>query len=355
MGGKALKLIGVEARRIPSEEYHRLLGAIESAAGGLFDKLQGVPFYRTKESHGDIDVAGVVSDQEWVKKFALSLGSQGIVRRDDDYSFEFKGAQVDVAAFDNQVDLSNYLNFCSWSPVGSVVKRLVSAQGAVWGMSGMKYSVWDEAGGGNIIGSVHLTDDMSTVLGVAGLDSEQWKVGFERMEDVFEWGVKSPSFNKGLYALENLSSPARRANQKRPDYMAFIDYMADKPDNCDVFDTRAATGEKLEELDSLFPHVKLIEQVAGIRDRAATRKLVAQKLNGAVIMEMTDLRGAALGKAIDGFRTSMGGEDKYYEWLAEVSNEEARKAFLGFTRVEGELPGRGVAVSRVPAAREQSI
>lgn len=57
MGGKALKILGIETERKPTQEHLRIEQEVSSIISDMFNtEVRTVKFYRTKKDHGDCDL-----------------------------------------------------------------------------------------------------------------------------------------------------------------------------------------------------------------------------------------------------------------------------------------------------------
>jgi hypothetical protein len=124
MGGKAMKLVGVETERKSTSEHLRIESEITPIIAEMFNtEVKGVKFYRTKESHGDCDLlilntGNLGNVGEKLKAKFGPVHCNGNV-----FSFEYQNYQVDVIP----QPLRNW-NSCSdffdWDPTGNLCGKV---------------------------------------------------------------------------------------------------------------------------------------------------------------------------------------------------------------------------------------
>jgi hypothetical protein len=77
-------------------------------------------------------------------------------------------------------------------------------------------------------------------------------------------------------------------------------------------------------IDDFFPEANLLEEIARINYEVSRKKYAATIFNGKVVMDVFDLKGAELGRAMKGWReylenNGMEPEDIYLDWGREVA------------------------------------
>lgn len=336
MGGNALNLVGLQARRLSASEFDSLVSGVRNASQDVLHWIEPVKFYHTKPDMGDIDfVAHPKSDVrgkeivEWGEKIMQRLGSKGYYYNKPVLSFEYQGVQIDIAAKYSDEAAKAYLEFCHYSPIGNVVGRMIKQTGAKWGIDGLVYPVRD----GNdetshMLGYIPLSTNIEAPMKLAGLDPEIWKAGFENEDDIYAFCVESRLFNKEIFAFENLNHINRKRDRLRKDYHAWLDYIKDKPDKYkryeNIEEKLQRKAEWFEVLREMFPESKLKEERAKLLEAADEKRMLNQKFNGNVVKELTGLEGKELGQFLTSFKKSFGEGKGYDAWIKRSSLDDIK-------------------------------
>lgn len=357
MGGNALKSIGIESRRVNSGEFYDLVRTAQGELADSFHWLEPVKFWHQKPDHGDIDFVGFVKSMApgksgrplWVEEIAD--GSEGIHWNKPVLSFEFQGVQVDIAARSTDVAAKNYLQFCHYSPIGNTVGRMIKQTGAKWGVDGLCFPVRESlAGDGDLLGEIHLSDNIADVMQLAGLDPDAWEKGFEKQEDIFRFASGSALFNKAIFQFENLDSVSRKRDRLRQDYHQWLAFVEGVPDKYRRPESDEERGEMkaawFKSLCELFPDADLEKGRNALLDAKQQRKEAGKNFNGKLVAEWTGLSGKQLGGKLTEFRNSLGGDGEYEKWLLAATADGAKKTFMDFMAQTATLPaGSGGKVS----------
>jgi hypothetical protein len=137
----------------------------------------------------------------------------------------------------------------------------------------------------HIYEKVVLTNVMSHICDVGGFDFERWYKGFDTEKDAFDFVVESKYFDPELFQLESLNHTNRTRNRKRGMYMRFIEYV-----NTNNFPKGKPFKSKYEY--SLMMQCKfsqLQNAISNYRLVYEIDKIVADKVNGKLVMEWLDL------------------------------------------------------------------
>lgn len=356
MGGNALKLIGLDSRRIETQELYDLTKEIQALTTELFIKIDPVKFYHTKPDHGDIDLVGVLrpglnirpkpTPEEksrgyapppiWTKKLPEICGSKGFHWNYPVTSFEFKGVQIDISGHEDPQIAQTHLEFINYSPTGNVLNRMLKQTGVKWGVDGLTFPIRKNiSGDGDLLGSVRLSYQIQEALEIADLPLKTWEDGFETQEDIFAWTCQSKLFNKQIYDFENLDHTNRKRDFIRPDYHAWRTYIEDKPDHYKRYETveerTIAKTKWLEVLCKKFPNLGPAREEI-FQSRKDT-KINRAKLEGNWISKKTGLKGKELGDHIKDFKKTIGPTNKDWDnWLAKVSEAQAKAVYMAFLK-----------------------
>ena len=98
MGGRAFyETLGVESKRLTTENYLNLWNRIEPLLRTVFNKVHLVRSYYTKPTHGDLDcmVSDIITQYD-PKKVMDLIGAQHMAKNSNIVSYLINGFQVDL-------------------------------------------------------------------------------------------------------------------------------------------------------------------------------------------------------------------------------------------------------------------
>ena len=216
------------------------------------------------------------------------------------WSFDYKELQVDfITCNDDDFD-SNY-HYLAFNDLGNFIGRLAQSIGFKYGQEGLWYNHYSDS---NTKTTIMVSKDYLKIFEFLGLDYQRWVEGFETLEDIFEYTMTSPLFNPEMFQLNQLNKINRERNLKRASYMAFLEYIKDKPAHEDYDEdvVRYFKANVPDVIREVFPEVNIDLHLAEIEYITAKKKLVNLKFNGRDIMEKYGLKGKELGEAINRFK-----------------------------------------------------
>lgn len=299
MGGSLFKDLG--SQRITSEEYEqKYVPALKGLLGPLGLRFDFVAYYLDKPDHGNINVivnnttvlpgAEVVSsatialEPHRKKEVIEFLKDNGYVVRTNSniVSFLFDNClQIDLI-FTNPACYDYSVAYFAWNDLGGLIGRLTRSLGLKHGSAGLYYTHYNEDKTKKL-GEYLLSLDHDVTLEILGLDVERFKQGFQTLEEIFEFVVKSKYFAYKSFDLDELPCKDRHRDQKRNTFRAFDQYCVERsevlPATCSIL-----PEDKQAFVISLFPFVK--KQIDEANAKEAMRQAVAQKFNGKIIMEL---------------------------------------------------------------------
>lgn len=237
MGGKLFN-----TNRIDRTEYDRVLELAKKAFNSIGVTVEEIPFYRNKDSFGDIDVI-TTSEQidsifysekySWVETIikALQEYSDSEVKvSSNSHSgykcFLFNGVQLDLMYYPENTYKRNK-DMLSWNDlfgfVGIMCRyfgvKLSSKKGV--GISLNKYSGYNL----EIQGQYNYYDiELESVLEWLGMDLEKYKIGFDTKEEIFKFLTDSPYYFNGLFSYENGNNKHRQRNKDRPIFKDMLEF-----------------------------------------------------------------------------------------------------------------------------------
>jgi len=228
MGGNALQNI-CYTRRYDVKEFVPISLDVKDALYGIFSKSSIVPYYRNKQSFGDLDI--IVCNQLDYNandiKDALKdiFQPAGIVLNDRCFSFNYEELQVDVIVEEPKY-YQTHLNYMSYNDLGNLVGRIAKSVFDVkYGHKGLIAPV--RMDNTNVVSEIELSLDTYKMLSFLGFDPARFFAGFDEVEEVFEYVVGSKYFNAEFFDLENLNHINRTRNRKRENYQKFLKFLED--------------------------------------------------------------------------------------------------------------------------------
>lgn len=344
MGGNLLKHWNLPEKRIPTDDYNRIMNELLMK---FRHDLNNTPLYRSsswcavapsirdKETHGDLDVcigyAFTFQQLKWLRynDFASYIEQEFGFKpfiNSNVYSFPYDGFQVDVT-FHPLCYLEMAIDYSSWGDLGNIMGRIFHKMGLHFGHTGLSFWIrqglfdnniqWSDSD--HIFEKVVLTHSMADACRIGGFDYERWLAGFDTEKDAFDFVVNSKYFDPELFQLENLNHTNRTRNRKRGMYMRFIEYV-----NSNNFPKGRPFKSKEEY--SIIMQIKfdhLHNAISRHRLTYEVAKILQQKLNGKLVMEwfrLTEKEGYIVGGIMKAAREELGSEI-----LLELTNEEIKQ------------------------------
>lgn len=231
MGGK---LFNVD--RIGIEEHDKTLALFKQAMSEHDITIEEVPYFRTKDSFGDIDVL-TTSEQvgklgtDWVETITDTLskysdtetsGKQGAGVK----SFKFNNTQVDLIYVPESV-YQRTKDMLSWNDlsgfVGVIMRRLglrLSNKKGI-GISLSRYTSYEIDDSKNWL---YLDLPLKVAIEIAGLDYSRFEQGFDTKEEIFDYLTSSPYYEYGLFSYENGNNKHRQRNKNRGTFKEMLEY-----------------------------------------------------------------------------------------------------------------------------------
>lgn len=215
MGGNALSCGSV---RLTKTDFEKLATDCVDKLLRLYptNKVRAIGSYHSKSDFGDLDV--LISSENYDPiTAAKALSATEIVRNGPITSIgvdvpggEGNTFQVDLIKIPHEKFDYAY-NYFDFNDLGSLVGKIARSFGLKHGQNGLTLPLRD---GTNEFAEITLTLDHDQTLKFLDLDVDQFKSGFETLEEMFVWVSRSRYFNPNAYALENLSHIGSHARQK---------------------------------------------------------------------------------------------------------------------------------------------
>jgi len=159
------------------------------------------------------------------------------------------------------------------------------------------------------VGEYLITRDFKTILDIFELDYEEFKRGFDTIEDFFSFIIKTPYLK-----VEKFVDLEREA--KNETLQKFQEYLIlNKVENLNYKSFRQ------ERIIGMFP--ELVSEMAKLECKAQKKLEITNKFNGQAIMTMLpEVKPTDIGRIIGEFRSSFETKEAFKEFVAERSQEE---------------------------------
>lgn len=314
MGGLALAHC---TRRFEAGEYYEVADKALQILETLYPcaKVRVIKAYRDKESFGDLDIL-LESDclpSFWIDRVSEAFNSKDSTKNGNVLSTEFKEMQVDIIATKSDEFESSYQYF-NYNDLGNLCGRVAHSLGLKLGHDGLTYKFFGD-NERHLFKELKLLDDWKDILPVLGYSYERYEQGFDTLEDIFEFVVSSPFFNKSIYALENRNHAARTRDKKRKTYMAFLEWLEGYEETGEQKFVGGAVkfehnkSDWLQYLFEVIPAFK--EQYDATVKEYAKAQEYKKRFNGDLVSAWTGLKTQELGK--------------FMAWLKSYKNQERWK------------------------------
>lgn len=291
MGGNVFK-DKYEVVRLDTKTLREVYSRWKGIIGHYTDNIAMIPSYKTKETHGDLDILLTCTEDRWLgikKNLAhdtdFVVNSNVISLYDRDYKF-----QVDLIRVKEEEFMSS-LSYFSYNDLGNLRGRIAHKLGFKLGHDGLKIIVKD---GDYLIGEVPISTDVFEIDWILGWDPALTSViymdGPNTLEDMFQYVISNKYFSPSIYLLENRNHASRIRDRKRKTYTEFLKY-------CETLNGGTYhTVDKQKFIQNFLNenpgHRLRYKELIELRER---KKLIKQKFNGHIVQEITALSGNELG------------------------------------------------------------
>jgi hypothetical protein len=350
MGGNALKLKGINPKRVDASQTSDIIKKVQTEIGklDLFSWIAPVKSYHSKPDHGDFDFVGHLksTDNTWYKKCAEKLKSKDYYWNRPVISLEMDGIQIDITARQTPEKSKTTLEFCHYSPLGNILGRMIRKTGAKWGVDGLQYPIHEKNNPSSpLISVLDLSNNIEDILKFCGLDPLIWKQGFETQKDIFDYAINSHFFDKNIFLIENLNHVHRKRDQTRPDYHNWLTYIktAENKTQWNLKESDDQIHSRIEYyldiIGKTFPHCKIKENLSQQRqDLLEFKKLKEEKFNGHLIANWAKLSlnsisdSKKIGELINEFKRELNltSTPLFKTWLIQTPKETCKTMFFDF-------------------------
>ena len=323
MGGNALK--NIETRRIDSTEYVQFLDNVRFRVERLFGKtsFHEIPYYRYKETFGDMDFVLETDDPNWVTTL---LNGFGLLKDKDKWhkngnvlSFEFDGFQIDSIHTPSKYVQSS-VDYFSYNDLGNLLGRISHKLGVKLGHKGLSLIVRPSDTNTHVLSEIELSTNYRDIFDILEIDSNLFENGFDSLEEIFNFVRSSKFYNPEIFLLANRNHTSRIRDRKRNSYNKFLQYIEHDLQSDKKFfqfeSIREHGGYNLREpyyseiIVPKYPFV--VDMVQKVVDDFNVNQDFKNIFNGTLMRNLTGLSGKSLGALMSRYKYSV--EEKKY-WV----------------------------------------
>ncbi len=285
MGGNALK--NVKTNRINKDEYIILKNDIIrllSINDIVVDTIMESP---NKESYGDLDLLYLSSTKYDIRQQIIKIFSPNeIVVNGDVISFDYNNFQIDLIKCISLEQMACSKFYFSYGDLGCIIGRLCSNHGLKFGQYGLfliiyENTIYPESNSWEIISkNIFLTSDVKTICYFLDFDYDRYLLGFNSVENVFDWIMKSKYFSPSIFITLNREH-IRRIDE-RPMYSAFIDYI--QIDKSNIVKTAIKCKDMVLHNEAIIFFNKT-DELNNIKTKLEYNKKIREKFSGKYLVE----------------------------------------------------------------------
>jgi len=305
MGGLALKHVkGI--RRYERQEFFSLVEELLPRVARILNtETHLVKSYHKKESFGDMDIlvlnTGNLGNVR--EKIQAEFSPQDMHFNGNVYSFDYQDLQIDLIL----TPLSNWETsqiFFAYNDLGNLMGKIFHKFSLKYGYDGVKYIY--RLDNEKKLGDITITKNMPRAFEFLGLSYEKFEQGFDTVEDIFDYVIGSPYFQKEAFYFENLNAINKKRNKRRANYKLFIEYvnrtgpyMGRPPLPDKDFKFEKDKTEYWRCIDTFFPESNFLAEMSRLQQLETRKLLIHSKFNGHLIMKRYPrLSGKELGNII---------------------------------------------------------
>jgi hypothetical protein len=275
---------------------------------------------RNKTTFGDCDILCVLPDDEYSNKIFpatiqhyLNISDEDFSKNGDVISIRYKNFQFDLILTPaKEFDIAKAYFNCSDS--GNLIGKLVKQLGLKYGHNGLWYVFRN---GDQVIDNILISLNPEDVFSLVGLDYDRFKLGFDTIEDLYEFVATSSQFRKEIYSFENVNAVSRIRDKKRPTYTNFLIWLdknfADSPPK------KIDRAVYLPRLFDIFPKFK--SDWFAARHKMLDQLDYKRKFNGNIVSNLTGLVGQRLGEFMAVIKFEMNIEYVLTQSEKEIENK----------------------------------
>lgn len=300
MGGHALK--NTYTKRVNETELLSIYEVVKNKLSKYFDKIEIPLYYRNKESFGDLDLVCINNNNLDIKQIIINTFAPNEIHINSNvYSFDYKELQIDLIFTSNdRYDI--YYNYLCWNDLNGLIGKIAHKFNLKWGVDGLKYVIYNDYN--NELGTIYLTSDVKQGLTFLGFDYSIYKKGFDTLEQIYDFIIKSKYFSPNIFSHSNINRKTKEHIAKRPVYNEFIKYIKD----IQFEENKISDPDYLSLIKKEF--VFFEDEYNKIMDNIALKEQIKNKFNGNIVLDYyksknINLDGITLGNYLSKFKNSI--------------------------------------------------
>lgn len=177
-------------------------------------------FYSEKETHGDLDILIKTDDSDGLIGIVNNkINPEGVIVNDDAISFDYDNFQIDLITIKPEIWNTAYVYY-SYDPVGNLLGKVAKGFGLRYGKDGLYYKSLSRSSTQKMM----LSQDNEEIFKFLGYDFNEFKKGFDTLEDIYRFVSNGKYYDKELFDPNNLVSTDRKRSMKRSTFRGFLKY-----------------------------------------------------------------------------------------------------------------------------------
>jgi hypothetical protein len=317
MGGTALKHLGLTSRRVSSAEYVDIANIVIDKLKNLLQQIHIVEFFRNKESHGDIDILVVLNENltndVFIEKVCDLFNTDKYYYNDKCLSFHYDSVQIDIIiCYKEYFNITKY--FYSYNDLSTLMGRLCKniSKHLKYGAKGLVV----EFNYKNNKSDFTVSTDIKKILEFLDLDYETYIKGFDNLDEIFNYIVKSKYFcSKFFIDRDYVTYKTYYRDVKRTNYMLFCDYIVSNGIGGILYD-KISDEDFYKLIDTVF-NTETYQMFENIKKEIDIYNLVSEKVNGDIIIKLIpDIDRKIIGSLKKSFIVYYG-----YDFILSQSND----------------------------------
>lgn len=335
MGGTALVSKNVVTRRYDAVEYKILalevmdlikVNLIEQPVKYL-NKYSVIASYANKPTFGDLDV--LLNFYISVESIQRIFDSKAITVNGDVTSFEYKNFQIDfIVVKPEEYDFAK--GYFAYNDLGNLMGRVAHQMGFKFGHKGLYFQFKHTS---HKRENILVTQDFDSAINFLGFNVNSYYMGFNDLEDIFDYVYNSAYFNPNIFYLDNRNNKAAVRDAKRPTYTSFLNYVelkvSSRKDNAEKYFEYSNNKQcYLDNAYFIFSEFKARCDVAIANYKEQV--LYKSKFNGLIVSNLVNITGKDLGLFMNhlNIQTAMHATTTARTWILNNKQENINKSII---------------------------
>lgn len=338
MGGLAIK--SAPTRRYSKDEFLDIKEEVTKAFEEDFKRVAVPYYYNNKEEFGDLDVLVANDDVDILEMRGYinkHFSPNEFIHNNDCWTFDHKEFQIDVVLVPEE-HFDTKHTYMSYNDLGNLMGVIAKGFGVKYGEMGLTKDVF--YGEQKIVKNLIISKDYNKIFSFLGLSFDEWKKGFDDIEDIFRFVYSSDYFNGENYEFKNLNKINRNRNKKRPVYMNFLEWIKKQPEKKYKFEEDKT--KYLDHIDDHFPESNFKERLREAQFQEAKKQYISSKLNVKTLLRRHNVPsdrkyGHFFAIALHQFKDSFASEKNFEDFVTFNDRDEILERFDEFLDQKEDL------------------